>query len=127
MNIYAQEVTKVKYTGTGGYDHQKEHANEYLEKDKIYTVLRTEVSRWHTDVFLKEVPNQCFNSVHFEEVKETKMDKLKNADVALKIAGFNFKKKDLETILKMIEMSNDQTTLAQIATAKEHIEKKYEK
>ena len=70
MDIYAKEGTKVKYTGTGGYDHHKEHANKYLKKDEIYTVLRTEVGGWHTDVFLQEVPNQCFNSTHFVNTKK---------------------------------------------------------
>jgi hypothetical protein len=69
MDIYTKKGTKVKYTGTGGYDSHKEHANKYLKVGETYTVLNTNVSGWHTDVFLQEVPNQCFNSVHFEELK----------------------------------------------------------
>mgnify|MGYP000879848543 FL=1 len=68
MNIYAKEGTKVKYTGKGGYDNHKEHANKHLKVGEIYTVLNTYVSGWHTDVLLQEVPKQCFNSVHFEEI-----------------------------------------------------------
>jgi hypothetical protein len=68
MNIHAKEGAKVKYTGTGGCDEHKEHANKYLKVSEIYTVLNTNVSVWHTDVLLKEVPNQCFNSVHFEQI-----------------------------------------------------------
>ena len=68
MDIYAKKGTKVKYTGDGGYDSHKEHANKYLKVGETYTVLNTNVSGWHTDVFLQEVPNQCFNSVHFEEL-----------------------------------------------------------
>ena len=59
MNIYSEKGTRVKYTGTGGYDSHKEHANKYLKVGETYTVLNTNVSGWHTDVFLKEVPNQC--------------------------------------------------------------------
>jgi len=34
----------------------------------FYTVDYTEVSSWHTDVFLEEFPNESFNSVHFAEI-----------------------------------------------------------
>jgi hypothetical protein len=66
MDIYAEKGTKVKYTGNGGYQGDKDHANNYLKVGETYTVLTTKVSGWCTDVFLKELPNQCFNSVHFE-------------------------------------------------------------
>lgn len=65
IDIYAPEGTKVKYTGRGGYDHHKEHANKHLKVDEIYTIDHTDVGGWHTDVYLKEVPNEAFNSVHF--------------------------------------------------------------
>lgn len=41
MDIYAKEGTKVKYTGMGGYDHHKEHANKHLKVGEIYTVDHT--------------------------------------------------------------------------------------
>ena len=69
MNIYAEEGAKVKYTGENGYEHHKEHANKYLKVGETYTVENTYVSGWHTDVWLKEVPNEKFNSVHFEDVE----------------------------------------------------------
>ena len=59
------EGTKVKYTGEGGYAHHKEHANKHLKVGEVYTIDQTDVGEWHTDVYLKEVPNQAFNSVHF--------------------------------------------------------------
>lgn len=65
IDIYAPQDTKVKYTGRGGYDHHKEYANKYLKVDEIYTIDRTDVGGWHTDVYLKEVPGKAFNSVHF--------------------------------------------------------------
>jgi hypothetical protein len=65
IDIYSEEGTKVKYTGKGGYDHHKEHANKHLKVGEIYTIDHTDVGGWHTDVYLKEVPNQAFNSVHF--------------------------------------------------------------
>ena len=68
MDIYAKKGTKVIYTGKGGYDHHKEHANRYLKIGKVYTVNYTDVSAWHTDVYLKEFPNEGFNSAHFEQI-----------------------------------------------------------
>lgn len=43
MDIYAEGETKVKYTGEGGYDHHKEHANKHLRLGQIYTVDYTDV------------------------------------------------------------------------------------
>lgn len=65
IDIYSKEGTKVKYTGEGGYDHHRDHADTYLIVGEIYTIDHTDVSNWHTDVYLKEVPNEAFNSVHF--------------------------------------------------------------
>lgn len=65
MDIYSEEGTKVEYTGTGGYEHHKRHANKFLVVGNTYTVDRTDVSDWYTDVYLKEVPGESFNSVHF--------------------------------------------------------------
>ena len=41
-----------------------------LEVGKIYTVIKVEVHSWHTRIWVKEVPNKYFNSVHFESVGE---------------------------------------------------------
>lgn len=68
MNIYAKEFDKVKYLGTGGYDHHKETADKYLIIGNIYEVDYTEVQNWHTDVILKGFDGVKFNSVMFEDV-----------------------------------------------------------
>lgn len=69
IDIYSEEGTKVKYTGEGGYDHHKKQANKHLKVGEIYTIEYTDVGGWHTDVYLKEVPNQAFNSVHFVDAE----------------------------------------------------------
>ena len=69
IDIYSKEGTKVKYTGKGGYEHHKKHADKYLKVGETYTVDHTDVGGWHTDVYLKEVPSQCFNSVHFVDAE----------------------------------------------------------
>jgi hypothetical protein len=84
MNIYAKEGDKVIVTEEGignGYDGDKRHAEKYLEVGNIYTIDSIEVSGWSTVVNLKEFPEQCFNSVHFEDYKEpkTKKDKVKKS------------------------------------------------
>ena len=68
MDIYAKQGTKIKYTGKGGYDSDKEYANKHLSVNEVYTVCYIDVGGWRTEVYLEELPNLCFNSVHFEEV-----------------------------------------------------------
>ena len=66
-NIYADEGTKVRYTGEGGHDSHKDFANKHLKRGEVYTIDHTDVGNWHTDVYLQEMPDKAFNSVHFEE------------------------------------------------------------
>ena len=66
MNIYARRGTKVKYLGTGGYDHHKEHADKHLKIGKIYTVETTDVDGWHTDVFLEEIYDDDVKHILYE-------------------------------------------------------------
>ena len=68
MNIYAPYGTKVVYTGQGGSDSEKEFGNKWLRMGTEYTIDRTVVHNWHTDVYLVEEPNKTFNSVQFEEL-----------------------------------------------------------
>ena len=69
MNIYASNGHKVKCkTLSGGLRCHQEIAEKHLDINKEYTIDRTEVDSWHTDVWLKEIPNVHFNSVFFEDV-----------------------------------------------------------
>lgn len=70
MNIYSNQGTKVRYTGQHGLDHDRRYANEHLQQGEVYTVDRTVVHSWSTDVYLQEVPGKCFNSVLFEDEKD---------------------------------------------------------
>jgi len=72
MNIYSKKGDKIKVTINtkyNGYTYDKELVEKYLEIDKEYTVEKTIVDRYHTDVILQEFPNKMFNSVNFENVK----------------------------------------------------------
>ena len=75
MDIRAKRGTAVRLQMKdgevfGGYDGDKKQALQFLKPDVIYHVKRTEVEDWNTDVYLEEVPDQGFNSVMFEHVKE---------------------------------------------------------
>jgi hypothetical protein len=68
MDIYAPtgyRVTVTERTINSGYDGDARQANKYLKVGEIYTIEKTEVDKWTTDVWLKEIPGQIFNSVHF--------------------------------------------------------------
>jgi hypothetical protein len=68
MNVHlAKQGDKVRFTGHGGYDGDKQYANKHLKKGGIYTIDSVQLYQSSTDVFLKEVPGQSFNSVHFDD------------------------------------------------------------
>ena len=58
----------VCYTLKGGYKHDEEIAKKYLEIGKEYTVEKTVVHNWSTEIWLKEIPNVMFNSVFFDDI-----------------------------------------------------------
>ena len=68
MNIYAVKGSKVIFNSpTAGYTHHQETAAKHLTVDETYTVEKTKVSGWHTDVYLQEIPGVAFNSVMFKD------------------------------------------------------------
>jgi len=68
MNIRAKKGTKVIFSNPdSGYPDQVALAAEHLTIGATYTVERTEVFDWHTNVYLQEVPDVGFNSCLFEE------------------------------------------------------------
>tara|TARA_R110002049_G_scaffold236309_1_gene409511 strand:- start:199 stop:420 length:222 start_codon:yes stop_codon:yes gene_type:complete len=72
MDIYAEEGTKVIVTEDSirnGYDYVEEHARKFLKVGGIYTIENTVVDGWCTEVYIKEFPDEVFNSVSFEDVE----------------------------------------------------------
>jgi hypothetical protein len=68
VNIYAQHGDRAAFKNpTNGLEGDQQKALKHLTVDEIYTVDRTVVHNWHTDVFLVEVPGVYFNSVLFED------------------------------------------------------------
>src|SRR5689334_3559535 len=49
-----------------GYNSDIEHAKEFLTKDGVYTISMIIVDSFRTNLQLHEVPDQWFNSVHFD-------------------------------------------------------------
>ncbi len=72
LNPWAQPGTKVRPIYQDGqplhgYEADRRKVAQWLKEDGVYTIDRTEVDRFHTDVYLKEVPGVRFNSVCFTE------------------------------------------------------------
>jgi len=70
MNIYAAKkgVMVVFNHPKAGYPLHQKTAAAHLIVGQVYVVERVEVGSWHTDVWLKEVPDVRFNSVLFDDV-----------------------------------------------------------
>ena len=63
-----EEGTKVKYVEAIGEQIMSkcDDPRKYLKLNNTYTVDYTEIHSWHTRVYLQEIKNKCFNSVHFD-------------------------------------------------------------
>ena len=61
--------SKIKYTHPyWGMCADIKKAKAMLEEGKEYTVKQMEVGDWFSRVWLEELPNEAFNTVHFESV-----------------------------------------------------------
>lgn len=72
-NIYAEEGTKVIVTEASiknGRTAVEKHARLYLTVGETYTIERTCVDEWSTEVYLKEFSCEQFNSVSFEYIDQ---------------------------------------------------------
>lgn len=72
MDIYAKEgdlVIVTEKSAKSGLEEDVANVGKHLKIGKVYTVERTEVGGWCTDVILKEVPGVRFNSVNFVDFK----------------------------------------------------------
>ena len=69
MDVFSPKGTKITHTGERkGFEKDKELAEKYLDKDKIYTVEKTIPLDWITYVEIQEVPGVLFNSLNFKKV-----------------------------------------------------------
>lgn len=71
MNIYAKRGDKVIFAHpTAGYEPDQETAAKYLVEGTIYTVEKTRVDSFQTDVYLQEFPGIAFNGCIFDDMGE---------------------------------------------------------
>lgn len=52
-----------------GYTCDSEQAHKFLVEGKIYEVDRIDIGRSNSKIWLKEFPNQAFNTVHFKRIE----------------------------------------------------------
>lgn len=84
MNVHAKNGDKVKFTNPkAGYDSDIEKTKKYLKLGEVYTIEKTEVDSWFTHVWLKEIPEVYFNSVHF--IDYTPKEEIENVKVKVTI------------------------------------------
>lgn len=75
-HIWAESgKTKIMFTGKNGRDHELSEAKGVLEVGHIYTVAKIEVGDWSSEVWLHEVDDLSFNTVHFKLVEEDGIDR----------------------------------------------------
>ena len=70
MNIHAKQGTKITVTTKSilnGYANVSDHAKKHLKVGEVYTIDRVVVHSWYTNVYVKEIPGERFNSVSFTE------------------------------------------------------------
>ena len=64
--LFCERGCKVKAVNLDwGNKSDSEHAHKFLQKDKVYEVESVEVGSYTSDIYLKEFPNEKFNTVHF--------------------------------------------------------------
>lgn len=69
MRINVPEGTRVKFMNENGYDRERERAARILSIEDTYTIDWIEIGGWRTEIYLKEFPNESFNSVMFKEAE----------------------------------------------------------
>jgi len=69
MDIYSKPGTKVVFTGTGGFENEREYANKMFKVGQTYTVRNIDVRSWVSYVEFEEFPGGRFNSVMFDHIR----------------------------------------------------------
>jgi hypothetical protein len=80
MNIYAKKGTQIQFGNpNAGYDCDIKQAKKHLNLNKIYTVQYVNIGSFHSYVKLVEIPDQTFNTVLFNDIKENTFENLVEA------------------------------------------------
>lgn len=68
IDLYTPHGAKIRYTGEGGYDYQREAADKIFEVGQVLTVEGMEVGSWSSSV---KIDGKWYNTVMFENIDET--------------------------------------------------------
>lgn len=68
MNLKSRHGSKVILAHLEGYgiSYDNEKIRKHLKLNETYTIDDLEVDDWHSRVSLKEIPNEWFNTIFFE-------------------------------------------------------------
>ena len=78
MEIFTPKDKKVELkTFNAGYPSQAQLVKKHLEIGKQYTVEKTIVHDWSSEVYLKEFPDISFNTVFFKNVDKVSQEEIK--------------------------------------------------
>lgn len=64
------EGRKVVYLNKNGYDMERDRANKHFKEGQILTIKEIYVGRSSSEVEFIELPDNRFNTVMFDDVKE---------------------------------------------------------
>lgn len=68
--LHCEQGSKVVTTHLdGGYSSDSKKAHKFLTQGQIYEVDRLWIGRSDSTIYLKEFPNEGFNTVHFDRYK----------------------------------------------------------
>jgi len=107
MNIHdVKQGTRVRYANpNAGLDYEIRRTKRLLILNRVYTIEKTVVHNFHTDVYLEDF-NVPFNSVHFNDIDDDgKHSGEEQISVVAKILALTEKERDNE-IRKLIFKRN---------------------
>lgn len=91
MNIAAQKGDKVIYSfPNNGYISDQSICAKHLILGNEYTIEKIDIDGFSTDVYLKELPNICFNSVMFRDVEKPTLKLGKTMEKIFEYKGNSF-------------------------------------
>ena len=77
MDIYSPPGTKVIFAHPdSGTTYDQEKSQKHLTEEIVYTVKKTEVQSFKSDVILEEIPGIKFNTVMFSEYDPNRKEKI---------------------------------------------------
>ena len=69
--LHCERGSKVKAVDLdAGWESDKQTAHELLTEGGIYEVESLHIGGWQSSIYLKEFPDQKFNTVHFQRCRE---------------------------------------------------------